>query len=547
MDKTAIAAECKRRHGELTEKRTPFEPLWQDAARRCLPMSADIVGYESPAQRANMNDNFDSTAMLALGKFAAAICSVATPPGTKWHNIVPGNPDLAENTEVMRWCEDVRDRLFTLRGHHLANFTSAAIDVYRQMGVFGHGSMFVHHEVGRAIRYMAIPVKEIWIDTDPAGVLDTVHRQYQLTVRQALKEFESDDLPTEITSLKDKPEQQDQKRTFLHCVFPNPDFDSTREDTGGKPYLSVHLYKNKVVRLGGYRTMPYLVSRYETMTGSAYGFGPAMLVLPDIKMLNEMGKTTVRAAHLSVDPPLLLKDDDLLSPFGIQPAYLNYGGIDDQGRPTVRPLEMGQRLDIGLEFTQSRQAPINDSFLVTLFQILIDQPQMTATEVLQRAQEKGILLAPVMSRIQSEFLGPLTSRELDILFDIPGALPPPPPQMTEDGGSGIEVEYSSPLAKNMQSGGEALGFQRLLEAVLPLSQVDPGILDLINLDEGMRVLAQAVGAPAKALRSPEEVDAIRGQKAEAAQAQQLLAAAPVLSDSMKNMAQAQALAGAGEM
>ena len=525
MDTRAIVKDRLRRQSALESARSPFEPLWRDAARRCLPVGADFSNQGNPAARADMSDNFDSTAMLALSKFAAALCSIATPPSAKWHTLIPADPDLADDAEVTRWCETARDRLFTLRGHHLANFTASVLEVYRQMGVFGHGAMFVHHDLGRAIRYMAVPVRELWFDTDAAGVLDTVHRRYRLTARQALAEFDADDLPPEIRDSADKPEAREREFDFLHCVFPNPEHKPERADFAGKPWLSAHVCNERLVRLSGFRAMPYLVPRYESIAGSAYGFGPALLALPDIRMLNEMGKTSVRAAHLSVEPPLLLKDDDLLSPFGLQPAYLNYGGIDDQGRPTVRALEMGQRLDIGLEFLQSRQGPVNDSFLVTLFQILVEQPQMTATEVLQRAQEKGVLLAPVMARLQSELLGPLAARELDILFDIPGALPPAPPQLVESGGI-LRAEYASPLARTMQAGGEALGFQRLMEAALPLVRANPELMDLFNIEEGLRVLSQAVGAPASVLRSPEEVEALRAQRAMEALLARAAAAAP---------------------
>ena len=40
-------------------------------------------------------------------------------------------------------------------------------------------------------------------------------------------------------------------------------------------------------------------------------------------------------------------------------------------------------------------------------------PQMTATEVIERTNEKGILLAPTIGRQQSEYLGPMIERELD--------------------------------------------------------------------------------------------------------------------------------------
>lgn len=542
-----LASACKRRHGELKRHRTRLEPLWQDAARRIMPAQANITGDYDPEERVRMDHNFDSTALLALGKFAAAIEAIATPRNAKWHNLAPSDPALAEDVEVMRWCDAVRDILFDMRARKSANFAAASHETFRLLGVFGHGTMLIQHQLGKGIRYMSIPTREIWAGTDEAGAIDTVHRKYSLTVRQALREFDGllDDLPREILAMKDKPHEQDKTLHFMHCVFPNPDHDPERAFSRAMPWRSVHilLRGNHIVRDSGYRTMPYMIPRYETIPGSPYGFGPGLLLLPEIKMVNEMGKTIIRAAHLATSPPLLVKDDDILSAFSVTPDSMNWGGLDDNGRPTVQPLQTGQRFDVGLEFLASRQVVINDAFLVTLFQILVEQPQMTATEVLQRANEKGELLAPTMGRLQSEMLAPCIERELDILAGVPGLLPPMPPQLEEAGGL-LTVEYASPLAKAMQSG-EALGILRLLEALLPMAQFDPGVMDIINPDEAARTLSKAYSVPAKDLRSPEEVAALRQQRAQAQQAAAALEAAPVITESARNLAQAQSLAGAG--
>ena len=109
---------------------------------------------------------------------------------------------------------------------------------------------------------------------------------------------------------------------------------------------------------------------------------------------------------------------------------------------------------------------INDAFLVTLFQILVDAPQMTATEAMLRAQEKGALLAPTMGRQQSEFLGPLIEREIDILSRA-GALPPMPDALVKAGGM-VEVEYQSPLNRAQRSE-EGVAILRTLESLAPLA------------------------------------------------------------------------------
>jgi hypothetical protein len=266
-----------------------------------------------------------------------------------------------------------------------------------------------------------------------------------------------------------------------------------------------------------------------------------MTVLPEIKMANEMSKSIIRASQKALDPPLLLQEDGALSAFDLRPGALNFGGVNDQGQPMVHALHIEGRVDIGEDQVERRRKAINDAFLVTLFQILVQSPAMTATEAMLRAQEKGALLAPTMGRQQSEFLGPLIERELDILWHS-NLLPPMPEALLAVGGA-LDVEYVSPLNR-AQRAEEGVVILRTLESCTPLAQVDPSVMAVFNSEAIVRELCEINGVPAKLLRTPDEMAAMKQQQAQAAQAQQLLAAAPVVSNSMKSLAQAQALAGA---
>jgi hypothetical protein len=207
----------------------------------------------------------------------------------------------------------------------------------------------------------------------------------------------------------------------------------------------------------------------------------------------------------------------------------------------VHALQTNARVDIGLDMMEQRRKTINDAFLVTLFQILVDAPQMTATEAMLRAQEKGALLAPTMGRQQSEFLGPLIEREIDILARA-GVLPPMPDVMKQYGGE-VEIEYVSPLNR-AQRADEGVAIMNTLQAIAPLAQIDPNVMKIFDPTMVARELAEINGVPAKVMRSTEDLKAIEDQQAEAAQAQQLLAAAPVASGVVKDLAQAQSMAGA---
>jgi hypothetical protein len=535
-----LAQDIIRQHEQMVSERGIWEQHWREIAERVLPRNNWFQATDKVEGEKRTEKVFDATAGLALDRFAAAMESMLTPRTQKWHKLKARNPELKDNDEVQEYLDEVTNILFQVRYSPKANFASQAHENYISLGAFGSGAILVDDIVGYGIRYKSIHLSEIYFCENHAGVIDKVHRKFEMTARQAVQKFGIDKVPEKIkTALEKTPEQ---KFEFIHCVKPNEDIKSGRMNYEGMPFASYYLSidGNQIVSRGGYKTFPYAISRYVTGPKEIYGRSPAMTVLPDIKMINEMSKTVIRAAHKIVDPPLLLQEDGVLQAFNTRPGALNYGGVDDQGRQTVVPLATGARVDIGMEMMEQRRKVINDAFLITLFQILVDAPNMTATEAMLRAQEKGALLAPTMGRQQSEMLGPMIERELDILARA-GVLPPMPEALAEYEGE-IEIEYVSPLNR-AQRAEEGVAIMRTLEAVAPLAQIDPGVMDIFKPDEIARELAEINGVPAKILRSKEEVAMIKEEQAQAAEAQQLLAAAPVAANTAKTLAETQALAG----
>jgi hypothetical protein len=467
--------------------------------------------------------------------------SMLTPRTQRWHKLKTGVPELDENQEVQAYLDEVTKILFQVRYSPKANFASQANECYMSLGAFGTSGMFIDDLIGRGIRYRSVALSEMYIAENHQGAVDTVHRRFQYTARQAAQKFGEAKLTESMKKALEK--NPEQPFDFIHAVCPRQDMDYGRKDYRGMPIASCYISIDgrSVMSEGGFRSMPYAVGRYVTGPKEVYGRSPAMTVLPDIKMLNEMSKTVIRAAHKIVDPPLLLQEDGALQAFDLRPGALNYGGVNDQGNQMVHPLQTNARVDIGLDMMEQRRKVINDAFLVTLFQILVDSPQMTATEAMLRAQEKGALLAPTMGRQQSEFLGPLIEREIDILARA-GALPPMPQALMDFGGQ-VEIEYVSPLNRAQRSE-EGVAILNTLQAIAPMAQIDPKVMMIFDPQAVARELADINGVPAKVLRSPEQIQAMEDQQAQAQQAQQLLAAAPVASGVVKDLAQAQSLAGA---
>jgi len=320
----------------------------------------------------------------------------------------------------------------------------------------------------------------------------------------------------------------EQEFEFLHCIKPREDAVYGRMDYRGMPWASIYVSVTgkQVVREGGYRTWPLPTGRYVQAPGETYGRSPAMMVLPNIKVLNEQKKTMLKVGHRAVDPVLLAYDDGVLDAFSLRPGAINFGGLDASGRRMVQPLEMAtSSLPAFEKLMEQERLPINDVFLVTLFQILVETPRMTATEVLERSREKGILLGPSMSRQQSEYLGPLIERELDVLL-ADGLLPPMPLLLREAQGE-YAIVYESPLARTMRYE-ELTGFNRLLEqaATYASATTDPRILDWFNFDQAIPAAAEIQGVPARWINTMEEVEQIRAGRQQQQQIDQMTAAAP---------------------
>lgn len=514
----------------LKVRRHTFDYHWERVADLVWPDMADFITKQRTAGEKRQDQVFDATASAALEKFAAALESLLTPRAQRWHSLRTTDRDLNDSSAVKEFFERSTDVLFQLRGAPRAGFYSAKHVGYKSLGCFGNECLFVDEpEDGRSIRYTSCYVGDVYIAVNHHGIIDTIYRDYTLTPKAAHQRWankEGATLPDSVMrGLEDKTKMYEPMQ-FCHVVRPRTlDYDPERADALGMQWESAHLAltDKAVVDEGGYHEMPYMFSRYTVNSVEDYGRGPGMTVLPAIETANEMQKTFLRAGHMVVHPPLLVYHDGILGQGSqsvtLRPGEINYQGLDSQGRQMIQPLQTGARLDLTEGMLEKERAVINDAFLVTLFQILVETPTMTATEALMRAQEKGQLIAPTVGRQQSEMLGPLVNREFQIAARM-GLLPPLPGELAESTGD-YEIVYESP-SQRMQRSEELVGVSRTVEMALPFAQMDPKIMLKFDAEKILELAQEINGAPVTILHDKETYAQMRQQIEEAeAQAQQL--------------------------
>ena len=459
------------RHQEQMESaRGVWEGHWREVAELVRPNQNFFQQAQRPQGDKRTQKIFDDTAQLALPKFAAATISMAFPATQQYHKLTCPDTELGKNPAVKRWFEEVNDILFKVRYGPHANFQAQSGEVVLDVGAFGSGVLFIDDVLGIGIRYKSYPLAETYFEEDPHGRINRLHRKFEFTAAQATTMFDKAKLsPGILRAVETAPMS---KFWFLHVVKPNDSYDGKQwaHPVNGKRFYScyIEMGTRTTVDEGGYRTFPFAVPRFETSPREVYGRGPAMKVLPTIKSLNEMKKTILRAGQMVVAPPIMLTDDASLQAFDVRSNALNRGYVDANGRALAIPFRSDAKLDIGMDLMDAERQAINDAFFVTLFRILVDEPAITATEAMLRAQEKGQLLAPTMGRMQAELLGPMVERELDILA-MNGALPPMPPELIKAGGE-YKIEYQSPL-NQAQKAGVGVAILNTLQAIVPLAQI----------------------------------------------------------------------------
>ena len=105
----------------------------------------------------------------------------------------------------------------------------------------------------------------------------------------------------------------------------------------------------------------------------------------------------------------------------------------------------------------------------------------------------------------------------------------------------FSVQYESPIVRS-QKADEGTAILRTLETATALQQFDPSIKNKINAQRVLEKVADVWGAPVTIFNTEDEQAAKDMEDAQLAQAQQMLAAAPVIGKSAKDMAEAQKIA-----
>lgn len=536
----ALAKEDLRDHARLESERSPWENAWREIDDR-FPNGAG--GFNKMTVGAIRGQrNYDATHITALERFAAAGVAITTPEEQDYIRPRFLDPDLMKIREVQLWCEYAGRRLYAIRHAAHTGFGVAVNEDWDQLGRYGTSPMW-QEATAFGLVYRTLHLSECWIDVDFVGRVNRVHRKFERTARQLAEMFGEEALTPKMRKCLEPGNNPDTKFEVLHVVAPNTQWDRERMDFRRFPIASRYLACDEKIylRRAGYFTMPVNVSRHMTSAGEIYGRSPAFKVMPNIQGVNAMKHTTLRAAHKSVDPALLFHDDYGATTLVTKAGGLNPGFVNEQGRPMVVRMPGGEDgIPFALEMIQDEQATVRTAFLEEFYATLTDpNSRMTTTEVLERIAKQGVLVRPFASRYATEKQHPMTQRDLDLALRAEQI--DPFPDVVREAGAWPVIDYENPLAQ-MARAESVQKSMRYIEALVPLANVEPGVLDAIDGDAMARGMAEEIGVKASYLRTPERVAEIRAKREEEKQAAINAELLTATAGASKDFAQAGALA-----
>jgi len=527
------ARDVLSQQSSMEDERCEYERVWEQVSEFCDPdapsvFSSRLTYRSNQAERQERRGAkvYDNTINSAANRLAAGLESLIIPQSEKWHGLSTEAINDEETDEEREWAEGLRDFLFLIRYSPSSNFVPSAQSVLRNVVRYGPAYLYAEEGFdGTLIRYSSVPVVEGYIKRNRWGIVDTFHRKYERTARQVAQLVGYEKLPAKIKSLVDDPTKCDQKICLIQAIRPR----SERKlyEAGGmhiyldSPFESVHVIEEEefVAKEGGFQSFPVSCFNWRRYEGETYGISPTIEALTTIREINAVRRTGLRALQQITDPATASKTNLDFVPV-LNPGQNYEGLIDDQGRPLIQAINVGQNPQPALEYAQQRAEEIRDMLFVNLFQVLVQNPDMTATEALIRAEEKGALLGPSGSIIQSGFASNL-DREMSILeekglYDADSRFLPP----DSLAGKTIRPTFTSPL-DILRKAAESKDADLVVTAAVQFAGAaqDPSILDNIDPDEYIRIKKNASRAPQRLLRTQDEIAQIRQARASAQQSQ----------------------------
>lgn len=506
------------RWGQLKNERESWMTHWKEISDYLLPRSGRFFIEDRNRGDKRHNNIYDSTGTRALRVLAAGMMAGMTSPARPWFRLTTSDPQLDESAAVKAWLADVTRIMQMVFAK--SNTYRALHSMYEELGAFGTAGSIVLPDFTSVIHHYPLTTGEFAMATDHRGQVNTLFREFQMTIAQVVREFGRSNCSPTVQTLFDRG-ALDQWVTIMHAIEPRSDRDTAKRDARNMVWKSVYFEhggnENKLLRESGFKEFPALCPRWAVSGGDIYGNSPAMEALGDIKQLQHEQLRKAQGIDYKTKPPLQAPTSMKSREVDTLPGGISFVDSSSPNGGIRSAFEVNIDLSHLLEDIRDVRERINGSFYADLFLMLANgtNSQMTATEVAERHEEKLLMLGPVLERMHNEILDPLIEMAFSRMVEA-NIVPPPPDELQ---GMELNVEFVSMLAQ-AQRAIATNSVDRFVGNLGAVAGIKPEVLDKFDADRWADAYADMLGIDPELIVPGEQVALVRQQRAQAAQAQQ---------------------------
>ena len=531
---------CRQEEAE----RAPMDSWWQSIKQVAVPRDAYITRTNTPVPSNSYANIHDTTVIEAVEGLRNMMTAQFTPAGEDWASYAPPF-EFQDDDEVREWyltCSKIVMQLINQSNFHMA---FDAVNLERAS--VGTGMMMCY-ETGN--RFAPFYFKHSHVGTytfqeDLQGTADTFRRCFHATALQLKKEFPNGSFGTKVqNALADSKKMNVEKFKIWHVVKKRDERDPEKMDNLNMPYAEFYIcdIDKNVIEETGMHEFNAMVSRFQHgADGIIWGVSPARKAMPAIAQVNYLQESLDLLLDIKINPRILA-EAGMVGEIDMRPGQktLTRAGALSSNNGGVREWMTGGDYPLGKDRIRDKQDQIRKLFFNSLWQPYADvQKEMTATEFEGIKDQSEMLFVGINARFEHDIKPLLSTRVFNICLR-QNLFPPPPKQLLREVGGSYEfpdpvTTFQTNLSRVMRR--KAVEHQdQFFLRLQQYAQVDPTVLDEIDLAAHTRELARTYGFIKPLLRPEEEVIEIAQARLQAQAQQQQQQEAMAVADTASKFA-----------
>ena len=497
----------------LRQERQSFIPHYKDLAQFVQPRRGRFFTTDRNKGGPRHQSILNSQASWAHRTAKTGLFAGTMNPARPWFRFRTQDPDLMEFGPVKVWLNQLEQLVRDIFDE--SNLYTMAPATFGELLLFGTACMLHVDDFEDVARFYTLTAGSYMIAQNPRQVVDTVWREYEMTVGQLIGAFGYKRVTVAVQNQWDAG-NYDFWHPVVQAIEPNPDFDPRRLGGRYKAWRSIKYQlgaprnENDFLSRSGFDRFPAYCPRWEVTGEDVYGTDcPTMTALGEIKGLQIEEKRKHQGIAKQVNPAL--KGPPSLNASQVSSLPGGYTQVTTGGNEE----KLSSIYDINLSLRDLKEdilkteASINRAYFVDLFLAISNmegiQPR-NQLELTQRNEEKLVQLGPALGRVHTDWLKGMIDNVFDqiVAADI---LPDPPAEIQ---GQELKVRFISSLAQ-AQNAIATGNIDRLAFFVTDLaSKGYESALDKFDADQAVDEYGHLIGAPAR-LIVPDDLVAERRQ------------------------------------